>query len=341
MQDLKQLPSKTLVTRLEEMATQERKHQIEILRYLSELDERRVVVEMGYSSLWDFCRRRLKFSEATSTRRVNVARASRTFPALLTMLEDGRLSLGTASDLSHGLTDDNHVDLLATAAWKTAREVQRLVDPTNAKGGAKRDVIRRVVTPTMVAAPAALALVEDRSAIGPAPHRSTVPVMQSPAPATLRVSFNADERVVEKLERLQKILGVETLAEVCERAADLLLDKVDAVRRVEKRQQKAKAKAASANKAPTPGPPKIEARKPGRALADKVLVDSGMRCTFVSKDGVRCTESRFLTIDHVRPYALGGKSTDPTNLRCYCASHNLYVGRKTFGPLNVQTERSL
>ncbi len=341
MQDLKQLENKTLVTRLEEMALHERKHQVEILRYLAELDERRVVVEMGYSGLWDFSRRRLKFSEATSTRRVNVARASRRFPALLTMLEDGQLNLGTASDLAHGLSDDNHVELLAAAAGKTAREVQRLVDPANAKAGARRDVIRRVGTSTAVIAPAALALEEDWSCAAPAPARSKVAPVQSPAPVMHRISFNADERVVEKLERLQKILGVDSLAEVCDRAADLLLDKVDKVRRVEKRQQKAKAKAAPARNSATSKTPKVEPRRPGRALADKVFADAGMCCTFVAKDGVRCTESRYLTIDHVRPYALGGKSSDPANFRCYCAAHNLYAGRQSFGPRNVQTERNL
>ncbi len=255
------------------------------------------------------------------------------------MLEDGRLNLGTASDLARGLTDDNQLELLAAAAGKTAREVQRLVEPANAKAGAKRDVIRRVGASKAVVAPAALALVEERSETAPASARSTVPAMKSSAPVMNRVSFNADERVVEKLERLQKILGVETLAEVCDRAADLLLDRVDKVRRVEKRQQRAKARAVSARKPTTAKTPLIEPRKPGRALADRVFADSGMRCTFVSKDGVRCTETRYLTIDHVRPYALGGKSTDPANLRCYCAAHNLYAGRQSFGPLNVQTER--
>ncbi len=339
MQDLKRLESKTLVTRLEEMALHERKHQVEILRYLAEFDERRVVVEMGYSGLWDFCRRRLKFSEATSTRRVDVARASRKYPALLTMLEDGRLNLGTASDLAPGLTDDNRVELLTAAAGKTAREVQRLVDPANAKAGAKRDVIRRMGISTAVVEPAALALVETCSGAAPAPVRSKVPPVHCPAPVMHRVSFNADERVVEKLERLREILGVDSLAEVCDRAADLLLDKVDKVRRVEKRQQKAMAKVVPTKKSATSKTPKVEPRRPGRALADKVFADAGMRCTFVAKGGVRCTESRYLTIDHVRPYALGGKSTDPANLRCYCAAHNLYAGRQSFGPRNVQTER--
>ncbi len=294
-----------------------------------------------------FCRRRLKFSEGTSTRRVNVARASRKFPDLLVMLEDGRLNLGTAADLVQVLTDHNHVGVLTAAAGKTAREVQRLVDPANVKGGAKRDVIRRVgtttevVTPAPAMAPTALGLVEVQSENVPPAARSTITPVKSSAPVMHRVSFNADERIVEKLERLQKILGLETLAEVCDRAADLLLNKVDPVRRVEKRQQKAKAKAVPGKKSATSRTPKVEPRKPGRALADQVLAGSGMRCTFVSKVGIRCTETRYLTIDHIHPYALGGKSTDPANLRCYCSAHNLYAGRQSFGLSNVQTERRI
>jgi hypothetical protein len=63
-----------------------------------------------------------------------------------------------------------------------------------------------------------------------------------------------------------------------------------------------------------------------------------MRCTFVSTSGLRCSATRYLTIDHIRPYALGGRSNDKSNLRCYCMAHNLNAARKSFG-LDVHGER--
>ena len=66
-----------------------------------------------------------------------------------------------------------------------------------------------------------------------------------------------------------------------------------------------------------------------------------MRCTFVSKAGIRCSETRYLTIDHIRPYALGGRSNDKENLRCYCQAHNLNAGRQTFGRFHVHGERGV
>ncbi len=337
MANLKGLEGKTLVTRLEEMAKDERKHQVEILRYLAELDERHIVNEMGYSGMWDFCRRHLTFSESTSTRRVNVARASRKYPALLLMLEDGRLNLETAADLCKVLTEKNHLDLLAAAAGKTAREVQRLVDPADGKASARRDVIRRVTSKNPDVPASALALKENDPMLTspPAPDVKSVPKSQEPI--LHRVSFTASDEVVAKLERLQEILGGATLAEVCNRAADLLLDKVDKVRRFQRREQKKQAR--STNKPAKAKPRSAEPRKPAAALADRVFVKGGMRCSY-EKNGVSCTETRYLTIDHIRPYALGGKSNDWENLRCYCMAHNLLAGRKSFGSFNVQTERS-
>ena len=62
------------------------------------------------------------------------------------------------------------------------------------------------------------------------------------------------------------------------------------------------------------------------------MVRDEVRCAYVSPDGVQCTEARFLTIDHIQPYALGGTSTDQSNLRSMCNAHNACLGRLEFGP---------
>jgi hypothetical protein len=45
------------------------------------------------------------------------------------------------------------------------------------------------------------------------------------------------------------------------------------------------------------------------------------RCTFVNIEGRRCDERLFLELDHIRPFALNGK-TETSNLRLLCAAHN-------------------
>lgn len=55
------------------------------------------------------------------------------------------------------------------------------------------------------------------------------------------------------------------------------------------------------------------------------------RCVFMSEDGVRCGSRDFIQIDHIVPWARGGASDDPGNLRLLCRPHNLRLARKCFG----------
>ena len=53
-------------------------------------------------------------------------------------------------------------------------------------------------------------------------------------------------------------------------------------------------------------------------------------CSYVSADGQRCTESKFLHIDHIVPFAKGGK-TEISNLRLLCSQHNKLCAEQQFG----------
>ncbi len=342
MTNVKLADDQSLLANLFRLAKAEAVSQVEFLCHLAEVDERRIVVERGYSGIWDFCRRGLGFSESTSTRRISVARAARSYPEILTMLADGRLTLCTAAELVPLLDQGNHERLLAAAAGKSRREVQGLGVAPNAKA-VERDVIRRVPGPSRakasVVAPPPLGLVEHRALPGPTPVVSLSKAI--PEKVLHRVAFTADQEVVAKLERLQEILGDVTLAEVCGRAADLLLDKMDPVRRQVRRESKKQAAATRSKSVPTKTqrPKATEPRRAPRALADEVIGAAGARCEYVSPAGLRCAETRYLTVDHARPYALGGRSRNLKNLRCYCSAHNLFAGRKSFGQTNVHGER--
>jgi hypothetical protein len=47
---------------------------------------------------------------------------------------------------------------------------------------------------------------------------------------------------------------------------------------------------------------------------DEVFGRDGEQCTYVAKDGQRCSSRSLLELDHIRPRALGG-ADDATNLR--------------------------
>lgn len=64
------------------------------------------------------------------------------------------------------------------------------------------------------------------------------------------------------------------------------------------------------------------------------------RCAFVaSSDGRRCEERGGLEYDHIVPWALGGASDDPGNIRLLCRGHNAFVAEQVFGLRRTQRSK--
>ncbi|MDD5657597.1 MAG: HNH endonuclease signature motif containing protein [Elusimicrobia bacterium] len=66
----------------------------------------------------------------------------------------------------------------------------------------------------------------------------------------------------------------------------------------------------------------VESRRIPQSVKDEVWARDGGRCAFVSAGGKRCDERDGLEFDHVVPWAMGGRSHDPRNIRLLCRAHN-------------------
>lgn len=60
------------------------------------------------------------------------------------------------------------------------------------------------------------------------------------------------------------------------------------------------------------------------------------QCSYVAPDGTRCRERHYLQIDHVIPFAVGGKS-EVQNLRLLCPGHNKLEAERGFGKGYIQS----
>src|SRR5690606_30982636 len=98
-----------------------------LVAYLGEVDERRLHLVWGYSSLFSFCTTALSLSEDEAYRRIVAARLTRRFPRILDGLASGALHLSGVALLRHHLTDANHVELLDVASHKSKRAIERLL----------------------------------------------------------------------------------------------------------------------------------------------------------------------------------------------------------------------
>ncbi len=66
------------------------------------------------------------------------------------------------------------------------------------------------------------------------------------------------------------------------------------------------------------------------ALRDIVFVRDNAQCTYVGKNDKRCGSTHSLQIDHIKPFAMGGRNT-AVNLRLLCGKHNRFEAKKLLG----------
>ncbi|MBI5201296.1 MAG: HNH endonuclease, partial [Elusimicrobia bacterium] len=136
-----------------------------------------------------------------------------------------------------------------------------------------------------------------------------------------RIAFTADRTTVTAIERACELMGCtrSNLSRVMASAVEALLDSNDPDRVLaRKRPRKPRAYDRASRRIP-------------QHVRDAVWKRDEGRCVFVSDHGKRCTARRNLEFDHIVPYAAGGASDDPDNIRLLCALHNLGAARDRLG----------
>ena len=99
----------------------------QIIAHLAAVEERRLHLEAGSSSLFDHCLHRLGLSENEAFHRITAARLARRFPAIFGLLEQRAVHLTAVCLLRDYLTPENHRELLEEASGKTKLQVQEML----------------------------------------------------------------------------------------------------------------------------------------------------------------------------------------------------------------------
>jgi hypothetical protein len=319
--DLSELSDDTLLGKIEALSETERFSLIDLLVHLGELDQRDACQRRGYSSVFAYLTRRLGYAESDAIRRVRAARAAREYPSILGMLTSGELHLVSVALLAPLLTSENHKWLLRKAARRSTREVERLVAELSAALPVPRDRIRALpppasgpAAPAPAGAPAVLEIFTS-----PLQGSSAQPDAGPPSPRMVLFSFSASERVQTLFEQARDLLRhsfpagtmEEVIGEALERLVDQELPRPSARRPLLK-----------------------DSRRIPRWVKEEVWRRDSGRCAFVGPDGTRCGETAWLEWDHIVPFATGGRSDDPTNIRLLCRTHNQVEARRVFGDIS-------
>ena len=106
------------------LAVSERRHGAYLVAHLVEIARRRAHVELGCSSLADYCMRKLGLSEGQVWVRIQVAGKCGEFPQLLAALLEDRINITVAGLLCPHLESFNVAELIADCQGRTRREAE-------------------------------------------------------------------------------------------------------------------------------------------------------------------------------------------------------------------------
>jgi hypothetical protein len=115
----------------------------QFLAYLAELDERQLFLDLGYSSLFEYCVEQLGLCESTAGRHIAAARVCRNHPEAFAMVASGALHASALSLLRKHLTAENADELLQLCSRRSARKVDELLAARFPRPDV-RDLIRRL-----------------------------------------------------------------------------------------------------------------------------------------------------------------------------------------------------
>jgi hypothetical protein len=319
--ELHSISDDELLRRLAELLKHSRRVESDLVAHIGEVDARRLYAREAASSMFTYCTEVLHLSEAEAYLRIAAARASRKHPMLLAMLSDGRIHLSGIGKLAPYLTDANCEGVLARAAHKSKREIEELVAELVPKPDVPPTV--RKVPARAESAPAPelrLDAVKNETPSQSAPRPPAPPVVQALAPARYRVTFTASAELRDKLERLETLMQ-EDLATVIEAAVTEKLERLEAKRFAETKKPRKSLEETDTS---------ASSRYMPAAVKRVVRKRDQDRCTFVDKQGRRCTERRGLEFHHDDPFGRGGDRS-PSNIRLLCRAHNSYLAERDYG----------
>ena len=233
--DLSKLKNISLLERTDRLVREERRIGIEILWHFREIESRRAYVESGCTSLFEYATKVLKYSEAAAYRRISAMRVLRENPEASQMVRQGSLSVTTISQIEGFLkfekiqnkkvyTFEEKRDLLVRVQDKSTRQVERELIAESVRVAEEiRETHPDVIVKEWVVAH------EKARAVGP---------------KHTEITFVAEEVLCQKLQRARGLLAAKlgrdgSYAGLIDQLAEIALDKIDPMRRIQRSEKRA------------------------------------------------------------------------------------------------------
>lgn len=265
--NLSKLKDTELLQQTSHWAAKEREATATLLWHLKEVDTRKLYSDLKCSSLYDYCVKQLRYSEAQASRRVTACRLLRLQPDIAKLIESGELNLTQLNQVNQFFREENthptdRQEIIDKVKGKTTRETDRILADLKSSASSRR------------------------------------------------VTLTIKEETLQELKKVQdmKPQGCSDM--------DSLLVKMSAI-------------------AAREWDPTVVHRHREQTDGHTRYVPVQVKAFIWERDKGKCTNcgsTRGLQVDHIKPFALGGK-TVPENLRLLCSNCNQRKGLKDFGPM--------
>ena len=308
-------------------ASVEHSSTMKMLHFINDLERRKSYLDLGYSSVFDYCVRKIRYSSSQAGRRIQAARCCRRYPEAWDYLRGREVCIMTLAMIESIVNDDNKDEIFQRVRGASRRAVERLMSEYR-PAAALRDRIRYVQVP--VPQPRDL----NRALLDRHCKRSIPEAYRDQTPTTEKVfvQFLADEEFLQLFEEARDLMGgsaFESFVDVMKAVLKEYRDRHSPAARHERRTEK-RAHRTDSHRWEWNSAQSAESRHVPDAVRDEVFVRDGGRCTFVAADGTRCQCTKGLQADHIKPFANGG-THDASNLRLLCGAHNRRAAERTMG----------
>jgi 5-methylcytosine-specific restriction endonuclease McrA len=284
-----------------------RSEEQKLISILQQIEAKFVYRELGYSSMYQYCVERHKFSESRAYELIYVSRKCTEVPKLKAAIEAGAVSVSAAKRIGSVVTNENGDLWINQAATLKQKDLERAVATVNPKAA-----VKEMVKPV-------------------AGDRSMLIVGISPA-------------LEKKLARVRELVAQSSskpcdLEQALDQMADLFLERKDPVKRAERITQKKLAAEAKANQhvsskvaRPVQKPSPAVARQTRSpipaAIRHQVMLRDRGECQGKTPQGTRWGCRQWTDIHHIHPISLGG-SNNIDNLLTLCRSHHRLAHERT------------
>ncbi|HEX6791571.1 MAG TPA: HNH endonuclease [Candidatus Krumholzibacteria bacterium] len=325
---LTSISDQQVLANTDRIVIEDRKLTLRMLDHLHAVELRKLFLQLGYSSMFDYCTKHQRLSEPDAVRKIRTERCIARFRQLIPLLESGEVNPTTVSMIAKHINPENADTVIEAIKNKSTREVERFIAALNPLSVVPADRVSPIVVPGENWVKSTFSADGKKSA---SVEEATVPVSaDKPQELQLerraRVEFTAHEELMEKLDRIRSLAAHRlpagaTMEQLFDWMAEYVLQREDPI----ERQRRRNARGKQPEVAPSDNPRQIPVH-----VRDQVFTRDKGRCTFVSAGGRRCDSKHMLQLDHIVPVARGGKST-VDNLRLLCAYHNRLEAERLMG----------